>query len=575
MKTYQTLYNKGNVDSIAERRLFMFVRRISFFLLRLVLVCIGANMLSLFLSSSHGLAYSVSDPITVLSQTDTVSFPNAIDFQITVRDRLSTITQGTIYITSDAPRYFSESYTVVPAHSAPVVTLRWHEDTSRLPFFPPGSHIKYYWQIQDMTGSFAQPLQQFSTVDTRFSWQHLSQGMVQVNWYNRTTGFGQVIVSQAMTSLSRISNNLGGGLLHPVNLWVYQSTDDFRGSLPNGTSEWVGGIAFPSLDEAFIVVDSTADTTLVREMPHELTHLVFHQRIAQGISSPIWLDEGLAVYNQLYHEPEMTVRLNEALTTHTLLPLQTLYFGFPTNADQAYLAYAQSWNLIDYMYTTFGQNRMHALVQAMNNPKFNFAEDVQQALGVDVLHLENSWRVHLNQPLIQGINIGTPTPQPARKSLPTPGLTDSNAPLLLSLGILLVVLPVCGLIALFSYQHRRRRRATILQSAPQARANGSAVEGYIVPAGWHPHNVGTYDAQSAVHRASAGNPPTAGGWNPYPPSQQPAYPPPRTPAVSNSAYPAPPFDGKTKRTNEEHFFMPFASGQEFLDSPPIQQPPRE
>jgi hypothetical protein len=228
--------------------------------------------------------------------------------------------------------------------------------------------------------------------------------------------------------------------------------------------EWVGGIAFPSLNEAFIVADSTADTTLIREMPHELTHLVFHQRIARGISAPAWLDEGLAVYNQLYHEPEMTFRLKEALTTHTLLALQTLSIAFPANADQAYLAYAQSWNLVDYMYTTFGQNKMHALVQNMNNPQFDIAEDVQQALGVDVLHLENSWRVHLNQPAIQGIDAGTPTSQPARKSIPTPSVTDSNAALLLSLGILLIIVPLCGIITLFAYQHRSRRRATIVPS---------------------------------------------------------------------------------------------------------------
>jgi hypothetical protein len=259
----------------------------------------------------------------------------------------------------------------------------------------------------------------------------------------------------------------------------------------------------------------------------------------------------------------MAVRLKEALTTHTLLPLQSLYFRFPDNPDSAYLAYAQSWNLIDYMYTIFGQNKMRALVQAMNNPQYNFAEDVQQVLGVDILHLENSWRAHLGQPLIQGIDIGTPTPQPARKSLPTPSLTDRNAMLLLSLGILLVVLPVCGLIALFSYQHRCRRRATIVQSAPQAVS--------IVPARGHLHNVGTYNAQSAINRASVGDSLTAGCWNPYSPSQQPVYP----LVASSSAYPAPPFHGKTKRTGEERFLTSFAPEQEFLDSPPIQQPPQQ
>jgi hypothetical protein len=106
------------------------------------------------------------------------------------------------------------------------------------------------------------------------------------------------------------------------------------------------------------------------------------------------------------------------------------------------------------MYNTFGLNDMHALVQDMNSPQHNFAEDLQQALGVDAFQLENQWRISLHQPVIQGLDTGILASHPARKSLPTPSLTDSNAPLWLTLGILLIVLPLCGLIALFTYQHR-------------------------------------------------------------------------------------------------------------------------
>jgi hypothetical protein len=507
-------------------------------------------MLALFLGSPSARAYALADPITVLSQTYTISFPQAIDFQITVHDSSSTITQGRIYITSDTPRYFSESHIVIPGHPAASVTLDWHEDTSSSSFFPPGSHITYYWQIQDTRGSFAQAPQQFSTVDTRFSWQHLSQGLLQVNWYNHPTSFGQIIVSQATTSLSRISNNIGGGLLHPINLWVYQTSDDFRGSLPPNTHEWVGGIAFPSLDEAFIVADSPADNTLIRDMPHELTHLVFHQRIAQGISAPVWFDEGLAVYNQLYQEPEMTLRLKEALNTHTLLPLKTLYFEFPANADQAYLAYAQSWNLVDYMYNTFGLNDMHALVQDMNSTQHNFTEDVQQALGVAVLHLENQWRISLRQPVIQGIDTGSLASQPAQKSIPRPGLTDSNTPLLLSLGILLIVLPLSGIIALFIYQRRNRIRARL-----------------IAPSGPYPSNVGTFHAGGAQ----------AHNWDrtPYSSPQQLGYTPPGTPAVWGPGYPAPPFNERQTRAGQERSSMPYVPGQEYVNQPPIKQAPQE
>ena len=150
-------------------------------------------------------------------------------------------------------------------------------------------------------------------------------------------------------------------MLHPLNLWVYETADDFHGALAPNSYEWVGGIAFPTLSEAFISVSGSSDTTLIRDMPHELTHLVFHQLIAQGILAPTWFDEGLAVYNQQYHEPEMAARLDEALASHTLLRLSNISFSFPADANAAYLAYAQSWNMIGYMYNTFGQPKMARL----------------------------------------------------------------------------------------------------------------------------------------------------------------------------------------------------------------------
>src|SRR5260370_744311 len=95
-------------------------------------------------------------------------------------------------------------------------------------------------------------------------------------------------------------------------------------------------------------------------MPHEMTHLVFHQLTAHANVIPTWFDEGLAVYNQMYHEPEMTARLQKALDTQTLLSLDDISGGFPPDADKAYLAYAQRCNLVAYMHSTFGQARMTA-----------------------------------------------------------------------------------------------------------------------------------------------------------------------------------------------------------------------
>ncbi len=380
-------------------------------------------------------------------------------------DANSPISQATIVIMFTVQGN-QEQHNATITQPAQQMTVHWHEDTTGDNFTPPGTEVTYYWKIQDRAGNtHIDQTQKFLVTDTRFKWQNLSEGLLQVHWYNHPADFGQIVLNQASTNLARIGNNLGGRLSQPINLWVYQTDEDFHGSLSPQTHEWVGGVAFPLLNQASIVVDTPDDDTLIRDMPHELTHLVFHQLIRGGILAPTWFDEGLAVYNQIYHEPPMMQRFKQALANHTLLRLSDLAFGFPADADKAYLAYAQSWNLVDYMYRTFGQAKMTTLIKDMNNSRTNFGQDLTEALGVDQAHLENQWNLSLNQP-------ATLTPdqlrsgiRPIQNPLSVRVATDSNAPLLLLVGILLVLLPPIGLGGILVYQRRNREKARLGQQA--------------------------------------------------------------------------------------------------------------
>ena len=437
--------------------------------LKILLISFSICILSPSLFSSR--AFAFADPITVTSQADTVTFPKGIDFQAGAHDASSTITQATIFFMYNANGGFQEHHQVdlsTPMHN---VVLHWHQDTSsNETFTPPGTLITYYWLVQDSAGNSHTGTQQtFSVVDNRFSWQHQTQGMLQVNWYNRPASFGQAVLDQASLNIKRIGGNLGGGLKYPINLWVYQSSDDFHGSLPPQTYEWVGGIAFPSLNQASVVVDSLADDTLIRDMPHELTHLIFHQLIAQGIFAPVWFDEGMAVYNQIYHEPLMTSRFKDALSTHSLIALNDISLNFPADGDKAYLAYAQSWNLIDYMFHTFGKLKVAALIRAMNNPQSDFEQDMTLAFGVDPAHLENQWHLYLNQPATLRPDQLTPATSPIQKTIALPTTTDSNAPLLILVGLLLILLPIFGISGLLAYQ--RRCQVPALPQVPPMVAN--------------------------------------------------------------------------------------------------------
>ncbi len=429
-----------------------------------VVLCLCTFFLLPMVTPGHAHAQTLSSgPITVTSQKYSVQFPDFINFNISANDPASLIDRASIVITMSegGPQ---ELHAVPVSRAAHTISLSWREDTSGSHFIPPGVQITYSWQLWDSAGNtLTDTQQQFTTTDTRFTWQHLTQGMLQVNWYNRALDFGQAVLGQASESVQRISAKLGGGLSHPINLWVYETDQDFHGSLAPGSYEWVGGEALPSLYEASIVATSTSDDTIVRDMPHELTHLIFHQLIAQGITAPTWFDEGLAVYNQRFHESEMTDRLKRALASHTLLRLSQISEDFPADADQAYLAYAQSWNLVDYMYNTFGQPRMAQLIKLMDNAGISFDGDLQKALGVDEVHLENQWRLYLHQSAIltPGEMTPTPTPQPAIvvKQAQNVSSSDTTFWLLIGLGALLLLVSFIGLVLLVFFNIRSSRAA--------------------------------------------------------------------------------------------------------------------
>ncbi len=438
----------------------MFVRSIRYLLIFTCCLC-----LSLLIMVTHSFrTLAAANPIIVTSQTDNVSFPTSIAFQMSATDTSGAITKGTIFI-KDGDTVYGTPHIVTVATPARTVTLHSYEDISGANFTAPGTQITYYWQLQDAQGNtYNGTSQTFTVIDTRFTWQHLNQGKLQVNWYNRPTSFGQLVLAQASASLKHIAGNLGGNLLSPTNLWIYQSTNDFHGSLPPGTYEWVGGVAFPKLNQASIVVQDPGDLTLIRDMPHELTHLLFHQLGGQNsIYTPTWFDEGMAVYNQEYHEVAMTQSFQQALKNHSLLRLNTIEMGFPADANKAYLAYAQSWNLVDYMYTTFGEPKIAALVKALNNPNFDFNADLVHILGVDQSHLENQWHLFLHQP--PTLAVDQTNYQPIQSLASVHVASDPYAPFLIFLGVFLIIIPMVGLGGLFSYQRRSHQRTHISAQA--------------------------------------------------------------------------------------------------------------
>jgi hypothetical protein len=154
----------------------------------------------------------------------------------------------------------------------------------------------------------------------------------------------------------------------------------------------------------------------------------------------------------------LDARWDKGLASHALLRLNDISTSFPANADQAYLAYAQSYHLLDYMYHTFGFPKMKQLIRLMNNPQQTFDQDLSQALGIDQIHLENQWLLSNEQPAVLTTNDVTPTPTQQTvihvKQAQIVTMNYTTFWLLIGLGIFLVIVSFISIIILVIYSLR-------------------------------------------------------------------------------------------------------------------------
>lgn len=406
-----------------------------------------------------------ANAITITSETQSDTYPSQMTFQVQASDNAGTISGAQLEIAVPQINVDHQITVPVPQPGA-TVSLTYRYDPSS-DYLPPFTLVTYHWTLSDnaqhsLTGTD----QHFDFVDTRFSWRHLTQGELSVYWYNQNTAYGQNILNTASQEATSIEHDLNGTLTAPVRVLVYATAQDLRGGLPPNAPNWAGGVALIQFDEALIVVGD-AQYPLQRDLPHELTHLIFHEIAGLDCGGcPLWFDEGMAVYHQIYHEPELQATFNDAVRRKALLPFNSIVDQFPQDSNQAELAYAQSWNFIKYLYSTYTQPKVAQLVDALKTTPF--ADAFQQAFGRSVAQMEDQWRVSLGLQPINNSPASTPSTGGASSSQPSaaaPNEGNGSGPLT-AIGLGLVLLLLAGMVGAVFIMRRSRQAPAPATGAP-------------------------------------------------------------------------------------------------------------
>ena len=335
--------------------------------------------------------------LSIIASNAEVLFPNAIAFNISAQSDVN-ITDIRLHYTVERlehAKITSEVYiTFTPIKS---VAQQYILDMKKTGGFPPGTNLDFWWTLTDAGGNkLATTPKLVHIEDGRYTWQSLKEGLVTLYWYKGDAAFGSELMDATQQALKRLSENTGAELKDPVSIYIYANSTDLQGSMIF-SQDWTGGVAFTQYGVIAIGIgpDSASVAWGKGAISHELTHLVVHQVIFNPYNElPTWLDEGLAMYSEGALGLEFTSALAAAEKNNTLISVRSLASPFSAYSDQAILAYAESYEIVSYLISEYGRDKMLELLNVFGQGS-GYDEAFNKVYGFDMDGLNVLWQASL------------------------------------------------------------------------------------------------------------------------------------------------------------------------------------
>jgi hypothetical protein len=373
--------------------------------------------------------------IEVENAAATVNFGHTITFSAKIKSQIP-IKQVSVLF-----RGVNEEKTrVESAQVAEDGSVSFTYDAS-LNMFPPFSSIVYWFQatLSDDKTYTSEPIT-FQYDDNRFPWRDTAKSNITIHWYAGDDAFGAAALDAAGAGVLAISEFIQVSPTEPVNIYIYSNISDLQNTLMLGGEEWIGGHANPELGIVLVAIPPSASQSIEMEteIPHELAHVMLYRSLgSKYFSQPAWLREGIASTMELYPNPDYARALDIASKSNSLIAFDDLCTSFPTDAGNAYLAYAQSQSFVNYIRETYGTSGLGRLTNAYGDG-FTCELGATNALGTSLSQLDTRWRA-----IVLGQN--------------TAGVAAQNLLPFILLMLLVLVVPIWGTIDMVL---QRRKRAT-------------------------------------------------------------------------------------------------------------------
>jgi len=334
--------------------------------------------------------------LTVLENSAEAEFPQSINFTLTAESSVD-ITDIRLHYTVDHEsfaRVTSEVYIEFTPYT--FVNIEGDLDMRKTGGLPPGTVIKYWWTLEDSDGNRTETVPvDVLFDDPRHDWQVLSEGQITMYWYEGDRSFADALMSAAQDGLELLHRNIGVHLSNPIEIYIYANSRDLQNAMIF-PQEWTGGVAYPGYSTIAIGIDPGYLSWGMRSIVHELTHLVVHQMTDNPyLDLPVWLDEGLAMYMEGPLEDSFVYYLGKAIENDALISVKSLASPFSAYADLSYLSYAQSYSLVHYLISSYGQEKMLELLTVFSQGS-GYDDAFEKVYGFDIEGLDKKWNDYID-----------------------------------------------------------------------------------------------------------------------------------------------------------------------------------
>lgn len=353
-------------------------------------------VLLILLLAIPGMAYTQGQ-ITLLDSTVEIRFPLFLAFKIKAESPYD-ITRIRLHYEVDRMNYARVISEAWPDFTpSPKVEAKWTWDM-RKASLPTGATIQFWWTIENAAGDkLVTPADTIHFDDLRYSWQKLTQGQIRLFWYEGSQSFAAELMASCQQALQRLAEDTGVYPERIINIYIYASSSDLRGAMifPR---EWTGGVAFTEYGIIAIGVPPDELEWGKKALAHELGHIVIHQMTFSpyGAMLPTWLDEGLAMRAEGEPDPYLQGWLKKAIDQQKLISVRRLSSPFSAKPEQAYISYAQSQSLVDFLIQNYGKDKMLRLLQLLKQGS-TCNEALTTVYGFDQDGLDELWRDYITK----------------------------------------------------------------------------------------------------------------------------------------------------------------------------------